>query len=287
MELVSVVIPCFNSGATLGQTVASLKAQTWPKLEIVVVDDGSNDPHTLQVLAGLEGVHLVRQANAGLPAARNAGCTAATGEFILLLDADDWLEPDAVAVLRQTLSDNPQAAYAFCNVQLEGEASGVLKKHYNFFEQLFLNQLPYCLFMPKKLWASVGGYDANMRQGYEDWEFNIRLGEHGHHPVQVVKPLFHYRVASSGMLISKSNRLHGQIWSAIIQRHPALYRAGSLFRLWREWRKQPSQYPLAFYFIWRTLHMVLPDAAFAQMFKTLRSRSSSRRLQDSKVVTGG
>lgn len=281
MELVSVIIPCYNSGTTLAQTVASLKAQTWPRVEIVVVDDGSTDAYTLQVLASLEGVSMVRQANAGLPAARNAGCRAATGELLLLLDADDWLEPDAIATLRQALHDNPQAAYAFCNVQLEGEAAGVLKKHYNFFEQLFLNQLPYCLFMPKSLWASSGGYDESMRQGYEDWEFNIRLGEGGHHPAQVARPLFHYRVASNGMLISKSNRLHGAIWSAIIQRHPALYAPANLFRLWREWRKQPSQYPLAFYFVWRTLHAILPAAVFARMFRALRSRSSSRRLQSS------
>ncbi len=277
MELVSVVIPCYNSGATQGQTVASAKAQTWPNIEIIVIDDGSSDPMTREVLAALLDVTVVRQPNSGLPAARNAGFHAARGEYVLPLDADDWLEPETIMVLLQALKASPTADFAFCDSRLEGEASGRLHKNYNYFEQLFLNQLPYCLLIPKQLWEEVGGYDATLRQGYEDWEFNIRLGRHGHHGLRIAQPLFHYRVSSSGMLISKSNRLHGLLWSEIQARHRSVYKPLNLYRLWREWADKPSHYPLALYFIWFGLHRLLPASAFSMLFKYLRVRTHHRR----------
>jgi len=276
-ELITVVIPCYNSGATLAQTVTSVKAQTWTNLEIIVIDDGSTDPYTCTVLAALEGVNVVSQPNSGLPAARNAGFRAARGEYVLPLDADDWLEPTALKVMMQVLKSTPQASFVFCDLQLEGEASGVLKKNYNFFEQLSVNQLPYCLLMPKRLWVEAGGYNESMCLGYEDWEFNIRLGTLGHYGQRVALPLFHYRVSSSGMLISKSNQLHGRLWSEIQSRHESTYRWPNLIRLWREWSSRPSRYPLSLYLVWLVLHRVLPAQAFSWVFRTQRQRSVARR----------
>lgn len=277
-ELVSVVIPCYNSGATLGQTVASLRAQTWPNLEIIVIDDGSSDPATVAVLDELAGVRLMRQANAGLPAARNAGFRAATGAYVLPLDADDWLEPEAVERLMDGLRHDPGATFAYSYLQLEGEARGVLAKSYNFFEQLFLNQMPYCLLMPRTAWAAVGGYDESMRKGYEDWEFNIRLGAAGYYGHVVRQPLFHYRVSSGGMLISQSNRLHGELWGQIQRKHPDLYRWRRLLGLWWSWRDRSSTYPPVLYFGWLALHRLLPASAFSALFRWLRKRSHSRRV---------
>ena len=167
-ELISVVIPCYNSGATLAQTVASVRVQTWANLEIIVVDDGSTDGN-LRSPGYVRNVTIVKQPNSGLPAARNAGFRKARGDYVLPLDADDWLEPMALEVMINELKSSVQASFVFCDLQLEGEASGVLQKHYNFFEQLSLNQLPYCLLMPKRIWSVAGGYDETMRQGYEDW----------------------------------------------------------------------------------------------------------------------
>jgi len=278
VELISVVIPCYNSGATLAQSLASVKTQTWTNLEIIVIDDGSTEPNTCAVLAALEGVTVVSQPNSGLPAARNAGFRAARGEYVLPLDADDWLEPTALEVMLQVLKSSAYASFVFCDLQLEGEASGVLQRHYNFFEQLSLNQLPYCLLMPKRLWTEAGGYDESMCQGYEDWEFNIRLGILGYYGQRSAQPLLHYRVSSSGMLISKSNRLHGQLWSKIQARHKSTYRLPNLIRLWREWSGRPSRYPLSLHLVWMVLHRLLPKPAFLWLFKVQRHYSAKRRV---------
>ncbi len=285
MQRVSVVIPCFNSGATIRKTVDSVQAQTWRDTEIVVVDDGSTDAATIAVLDSLTGVRLVRQGNAGLPAARNAGFKVATGEYVLPLDADDWLEPEAIAHLVSALQEAPDASFAYSHLWLQGEAKGVLAKSYNYFEQLFLNQMPYSILMRRSLWQDIGGYDETMRRGYEDWEFNIRLGVHGHYGVVVPRPLFHYRVASTGMLLARSNQLHGELWSEIQNKNKATYRLPHLLRLWQVWRLKPSTYPLWLYFIWLSIYRLLPGKMFALLFRTLRKHSHSRRVSN-RVIEG-
>ena len=277
-EGVSVVIPCFNSGETIRQTVASVHAQTWPKVEIIVVDDGSTDPITIATLDALASIRLVRQQNAGLPAARNAGFRAASGAYYLPLDADDWLEPDAIERLVTGLREDPSADFACACIQLEGEAKGTLVKSFNFFEQLFLNQIPYCLLLPRSVVDSVGGYDESMRDGYEDWEFNIRLGAQGYDAHVVPLPLLHYRVRKSGMLISKSNRLHGVLWGRIQAKHSDLYCMRRLVGLWLDWRRRPSTYPLMLYFAWIMIHRLLPNSWFSRLFTFLRMYSHSNRV---------
>lgn len=95
--LVSVVIASYNSASTLAETLDSVLAQTYPRVEIVVVDDGSTD-RTPELLAEYgASVRAVRKPNGGLASARNAGCEAAHGDFIALLDADDLCAPERIS----------------------------------------------------------------------------------------------------------------------------------------------------------------------------------------------
>ncbi len=276
--LVSVVVPCFNSGATITQTLRSLRAQTWTKLEVIVVDDGSDDVATQVVLGALTDVKVVRQINKGLPAARNAGISIASGEYVMPLDADDWLEPQAIEVLLHALLVNSAASFVYSYIRLEGEAEGVLEKNYNFFEQLFLNQMPYCVLMPKNLWSDVGGYDETMRRGYEDWEFSIRLGICGKFGTVVPEPLFHYRVSRNGMLLSKSSSLHGELWAEIQSMHRSAYRLPQLWSSWRQWHGCQSSYPLLVYFFWIGIHKVISPKFFKKIFQLLKNYSQSKKV---------
>ena len=97
LPVVSVVIPCYNAGDTLLETVESALASNYERLEVIVVDDGSTDDVTRVVLGSLPGsVRRVAQPNSGLSAARNTGVRIASGTFILPLDADDLIDPDYV-----------------------------------------------------------------------------------------------------------------------------------------------------------------------------------------------
>ena len=275
---VSVILPCCNAHRFLGQAIGSARAQTFRDFEIVVVDDGSTDPETISYLNNLDGdVRVVRQKNRGLPGARNTGFREARGTYVVPLDCDDWLEPEFIEKALAALESAPDATFAFSHIKLEDQASGVLHKNYNFFEQLFLNQLPYCMLISRSAWVETGGYDETMCRGYEDWEFTIRLGGQGRLGVAVPEPLFHYRVSATGMLQNQSSRLHGRLWGEIQERNGALYRLPSLIQTWKRWRKQPSTYPLPLYFGWLALYRLLPEPLFATLFQHILPFSHSRR----------
>lgn len=234
---VSIVVPCFNGGRFLDGLLASLARQTFRDFEIIVVDDGSTDPDTLKRIASLPSeIIVVRQANAGLAAARNAGFERATAELVLPLDCDDELEPsflaEAVTLLTESSSE---FCFVFSHMRVRGAINGVLPRHFDRFDQLFLNRLPYCLLMRKSAWAAVGGFDSSMRDGYEDWEFNIRLTAFGCCGIEIKRPLFIYFVSNEGMLLSRSARIHGKLWRDIIGRHPEIYNVRAIRALRRRW----------------------------------------------------
>jgi len=103
----SVIIPAFNSAATLARAVESVRMQSWPAQEIIVVDDGSTDA-TADVAAGFgDAVSVVRQPNRGVAAARNAGAAAAGGDWLAFLDADDWYAPDRLRLHAEWIAEDP------------------------------------------------------------------------------------------------------------------------------------------------------------------------------------
>ncbi len=119
MIQISVIIPTFNRAQSVGEAISSVEKQTRKADEIIVVDDGSDDG-TPEILRHFDGrIRLIRQANQGVSAARNAGIQAASGEWIAFLDSDDLWYPNRLAVLerdiRQTL-----AGVHVANVQFEG-----------------------------------------------------------------------------------------------------------------------------------------------------------------------
>jgi glycosyltransferase involved in cell wall biosynthesis len=133
LPLVSVVIPSYNAAATLPATLDSVLAQTWPHVETIVVDDGSTDA-TGEVLARYAPrVRVIRQANAGLAAARNAGCVAASGRFIALLDADDLCEPERIGTQVMFMAARPDVVLSgseFSAFDAGGERSARFARHY-------------------------------------------------------------------------------------------------------------------------------------------------------------
>jgi glycosyltransferase involved in cell wall biosynthesis len=109
--LVSVVVPAFNPGPQIVETIESVLAQTWPRVETIVVDDGSSDG-TEERLAPYRGrVRYLRQENAGGGAARNAGLRATRGEQVVFLDHDDLLEPEALERQVEVLRRHPRSGF--------------------------------------------------------------------------------------------------------------------------------------------------------------------------------
>lgn len=197
MSRVSVVIPCYNAGAFLAEAVESALAQTWDDLEVVIVDDGSTDEATIALLrdASWPRTRILRQANAGPAAARNAAIAGATGEFVLPLDADDRIAPSYVEKAVRVLVERPEVGIVYCRAEKFGAESGPwLLPSYSPRELAIDNVIFVTSLFRRTDWERVGGFNPQLRHGVEDYDFWVRLVGLGREVVQLDEPLFHYRV---------------------------------------------------------------------------------------------
>ena len=184
----TIVIPCFNHAEYLGAAIESALAQTFP-CEVIVVDDGSTDDSA--AVARRYPVKLIRQKNAGLPAARNAAVRVATTSHIMPLDADDLLEPTCV----ETLLAKSRDAVVRSVIRLFGDVDQdwLLPGPTTLAAQIELNRVPACSLYPRAAWERVGGYDDAMSDGYEDWDFWARVLHAGYHVETVDSVQYRYR----------------------------------------------------------------------------------------------
>ncbi len=112
LELVSVIIPCYNQAHFLRESIESVLAQSYPHFEIIVVDDGSID-NTSEVAVHYPEVRCIRQNNQGVNAARNTGLRHSRGEYLVFLDADDRLLPGALKASLECFNTYPECAFVF------------------------------------------------------------------------------------------------------------------------------------------------------------------------------
>lgn len=234
----SIVIPCYNQGHFLEDALLSVFAQTDPSWEIIVVDDGSDDPDTVAVLDALSfpRTTLIRQDNRGLPGARNAGMHRARGRFLVPLDADDELAPTFLERLGDELERHPEAAYAQCWSELFGDQSAIwVNRPFNPYQMLLSNSVVGCVLLRREAWAAVGGYSEDMTEGNEDWDLWLKLLSAGWDQVEVHEPLFRYRKHGVSMSVETEARFE-QARRRMPARHPELYRrARELKARWYPW----------------------------------------------------
>ena len=220
---VSVVIPCFNYGKYIVETIESVEASTYENIEIVVVDDGSTDDYTINIIQALKvekpWIVVVHQRNKGLPAARNSGIKAATGELILPLDADDLIDPTFIEKAVWVFKKYPWIKIVYSYVRLFGEENLLWEtKPFDFNTLLLDNYIPATAFFPKSVWQELGGYDETLRKGYEDWEFWLRIASQNYSGHLIQEPLFYYR-KHSGSMLSESNKHRSELVKYISKKY--------------------------------------------------------------------
>lgn len=224
--LVSVVIPCYNYGQYLEEAVRSVLRQTFQDFEIVVVDDGSDEPATLEVLSRLSHprLRLLRQPNRGLPAARNAGIRQAQGKYVCCLDADDLLAPTYLEKAVHLLECFPTVGFAYSWVERFGDEGGIWETQpFNLANLLDYNHVSVAAVFRRSAWARVGGYWEAMRPGFEDWEFWVRLGACGYPGRLIPEPLLLYRKHGATMVHAAIAQREA-LMRKIRKRHARLYR---------------------------------------------------------------
>ncbi|MGE3623973.1 MAG: glycosyltransferase [Bdellovibrionales bacterium] len=195
---VGIVIACYNQGQYLERAIRSALAQTWKNIRVTMVDDGSTD--NTQDIARKFNVSLIAQPNSGQPAiARNRGIAATETDFILLLDADDWIEPTMVEECLDALRKNPQCHIAYTATRHFGSVTGVAgNPAYNYSAQIHNNQFSYCSLFKREIWEAVGGFRENVK-GCEDFDFWIAAAGLGYQALRVPRALFNYRRNIEGL----------------------------------------------------------------------------------------
>ena len=205
--LVSVIVPAWNAEATLDETLASIKAQTYRHLEIVIVDDGSTDRtgDIAQAFCETEPrASLVRKANGGLSSARNAAIAASRGEWIAPLDADDVWHPTAVEkLLGAAVDEDLRPGLVYCWYRDIDEAGHLLGSGPRWaFSGPALQRLAYwntihSVLLSRKALQAAGGYDEDL-PACEDIMMQLSVARH--YPVATVcEHLLGYRTRPGSM----------------------------------------------------------------------------------------
>jgi len=231
---VSVVIPCYGQAEFLRLAVDSVVLQRFTDWDLTIVDDGSPDD-TAAVAARLidalpgRAIRLLRQENAGLATARNAGIAASAGRYVLPLDSDDALDPAFLERAVALLEARPEVAIACPDAALFGAQQGVwvTEPEAPLSRLLGSNRLTYCSLYRREVWEAVGGYQPNMTLGYEDWDFWIAAKEHGFAAAHLPEPLLLYRTKAESML-TKAKAWDKELRARMLLNHPGLFDAATL-----------------------------------------------------------
>lgn len=220
---VGVVIPCFNYGRFLKEAIDSVTSQSLTPAQIVVVDDGSTDQDTLQVLDELPAcVELIRQRNQGVCAARNAGLRRLKTRYLLALDADDRLAVGALAALLEPLEDRPQLGFTYGYTRFFGDWEGIIRfPPYDPYKLLYRHIIGPTGLMRSELVADTAGFDGNFPH-YEDWEFWVNALAHNWRGERIEAVTFEYR--RHGPSKHGADREHyRRTMSALKRKHKHLY----------------------------------------------------------------
>ncbi len=220
---IAVVIPCFNDGATLMDAVRSAQAQERID-ELVVVDDGSTDPHTIKIFQALEreAVRVLRRPNGGLGAARMTGVQAAHADYVFCLDADDRLLAGTLSALGAALDDDPELALVWGDYRLFGDRTWrqMTAPSLDPWQIGYQNDIPASVLIRRSALLGAGGWQ--LRGGYEDWDLLMGLAERGNRGRRVPIVAYEYRQHGVRMLGESATR-HGEIYALLRSRHPRLF----------------------------------------------------------------
>lgn len=246
--IVSIIIPCFNQARFLQDCIASLKAQTYPHWEAIIVNDGSPDD-TREVALRLaktdNRIRYKEQENKGLSAARNLGIQEARGEYLQFLDADDLLKPEKFEIQLKMLRHTPGAEIAYCDFAFfEGDDASLTMPSLDVCKTRLCSpdtwrtllsgnfMCVHAAIVSRRAVTEAGGFDTNLWAA-EDFDLWLRLAHRGHKFVGTREVLALYRRVPKSMS-SNSIRQNAAAIQALLK--VPLYAgnlAGEEKKLWR------------------------------------------------------
>lgn len=180
---VSIIIPVWGKYYYfLDRCLASVRSQTYKDIELIVVENKKD-----------------------LPSARNEGIKKSTGEYILCLDVDDTLMPEAIEKIVQNGGD----IIAFDRISTNGELLTSDKK-FTFLDFIEGNRIIACSMFKRKIWEEIGGYDESLKDGYEDWDFWVRALKFGY-TVSYIDEVLYVQSIRNNSMINETVKKHNEL----------------------------------------------------------------------------
>lgn len=245
--LISVIIPCYNQAHYLGEAIESVLAQSYPYIEILVIDDGSPD-NTAEIATKYPQVRYIRQENQGLSGARNTGIKESTGKYLVFLDADDRLIPDGLQVGINCFLVHPECAFVSGHHRyIKGDGSLL-----NEYPQEPIDDDPYLALLKdnyigmcatvmyqRQVFETVGNFKTTLKS-CEDYDLYLRIARQfpvARHSQMVAEYRWHEANMTNNakrMLQSALTALGSQ-WEYVQQQPPYIKAYQTGMKFWRNY----------------------------------------------------
>lgn len=229
---VSIIIPCYNQGKYIKETLTCVKKQTFTDWECIVMDDGSTDNSELVVKNFIESEPRVKyfyQKNAGVCVARNNAVKHAVGDYILFVDSDDLISREFVELCVKELDADTDVKLVSCNFRKFGKYKKNFKVEDFALPKLMGHNLWINACMIRKIdFERVGGYNVKMKDGLEDWDLWLTILEDGGKVKKLEGYHYFYRIRGNSRndgtkSEEKLRTLRKQIWENHLDLYSRVY----------------------------------------------------------------
>jgi len=200
--LVSVITPCFNDGKYLLECIKSVNNSNYKNIEHIIIDDGSTDKNTCRILDTLDTsyIHLIRTKNQGVCKARNQAIKESTGKYLLPLDGDDIISDKYISLAVKELEDDNSISLVSTDYKLFGKKNKTINlEPYSLERLLGHNLFTNTSMYRREDFDKSRGYNLNMKDGLEDWDFWINILKNGGKVKYINGINFFYRIKNKNL----------------------------------------------------------------------------------------
>lgn len=226
LPLISIIVPCYNHGEYIHECIDSVHNQGYKNYEIIVINDGSTDSYTNEVIQKISHpqIKIFETKNQGPSLSRNLGIKNSKGKYILPLDADNKVGKEFIKNAIEILEGNENIKIVNCDIQLFGAKKREIKlEPFSIRKILGKNIIECASVFRRSDFDKTNGYNSNMKEGLEDWDFWLSILESGGDVYKIDKAQIFYRVNKASRNNSITPEGFKRLRYQIYQNHKELY----------------------------------------------------------------
>lgn len=230
-DLISIIVPVYNSELTIEETLLSIKKQKYANIELIIVNDGSKDNSKKLIENFINNnnslnIKLFNINNIGVALARNYGVNKSNGKYVVFIDSDDLLHEDYVELAYSEFLKNNELCLVYSDVEFFGAKSGLWKlREFSIRNMLINNCIPIFAMFKKEDFINLNGFDKNLNFA-EDWELWLRMIKINSNVCKINRTLYYYRQSENetsltNMAITNKNIDYSRLY--IFNKHYEFY----------------------------------------------------------------